>query len=244
MRTTAAESFPETKKASPSGEIFWNLLTFLMLLVVIGLLGIFALRRVDPRTLLQPFQAATASGPVGTAPAAALVPTGTQTPPALIETTATPEAASSSEVSTALPPTLTAPAGEAPTPSGGYAFQARPQPNWVASTVMHPDAGCGWLGVGGETFDLGGSPLVGMTVHLSGTLAGKPVDLLSLSGTATEYGPAGYEINLGEKPLASADALWLQLQDQAGLPLSGRVPVETRAGCDQNLVLINFRQTR
>jgi hypothetical protein len=63
-------------------------------------------------------------------------------------------------------------------------------------------------------------------------------------GTATQYGQGGYEFTLAEKPVASDQSLWVQLFDQAMLPLSDKVPFSTYAECNKNLALVNFNQVR
>jgi hypothetical protein len=58
------------------------------------------------------------------------------------------------------------------------------------------------------------------------------------------YGPGGYEFELGEGPVASTQTLWVQLLDQAMLPLSDKIYFDTFSECDKNLILINFNQVR
>jgi hypothetical protein len=113
----------------------------------------------------------------------------------------------------------------------------------IASLAFHPEAGCNWMGIAGQVFNLSGAPIsTSVTVHLEGVLASNQKDLTSLSGTATQYGEAGYEIVLASKPIASSGALWVQLLDQAGLPLSEQQYFDTYDSCDKNLIVINFRQ--
>jgi hypothetical protein len=101
------------------------------------------------------------------------------------------------------------------------------------------------MGVAGQVLNMSGAPIsTGIIVKLGGVLDGNPKDINSLSGTATQYGDAGYEIVLASKPIASSGTLWAQLLDQAGLPLSGQVYFDTYDSCDKNLVFINFRQVR
>jgi hypothetical protein len=70
------------------------------------------------------------------------------------------------------------------------------------------------------------------------------VSLLSLSGTARQYGEAGYEFYLGDQPLNSKADLWIQLLDQAQLAISPKIPLTTYSDCQKNLTLVNFRQVR
>jgi hypothetical protein len=45
-------------------------------------------------------------------------------------------------------------------------------------------------------------------------------------------------------PVASNDTLYLQLLDQAGLPLSDNVYIDTFNDCKKNLVLVRFKKNR
>jgi len=86
-------------------------------------------------------------------------------------------------------------------------------------------------------------PLAGLRVQVTGTLNGEPVDKLGLTGAATQYGPgAYYEIQLANAPVATDGALQIVLLNEAGQPLSSPVSFSTRAECNQNLVMLNFKQ--
>jgi len=65
---------------------------------------------------------------------------------------------------------------------------------------------------------------------------------LTLSGMTTSYGEGGYEITLHNTPIASEDAVWIQLLDQANLPLTEKIYFQTFDSCDSNLIHINFEQ--
>jgi hypothetical protein len=110
--------------------------------------------------------------------------------------------------------------------------------------VFHPELGCSWMGVAGQALNMDGSPIVGLTVKLEGTLAGEVISLLSLTGVARQYGEGGYEFMLANEPIASSGTMSIQLLDQAGLPLSDRVFFDTFEDCNQNLILVNFQQVR
>jgi hypothetical protein len=103
------------------------------------------------------------------------------------------------------------------------------------------------MGVGGRAFDLSGAPIAqGLFLQLGGTLAGDPIDppLLSMTGVVSNYGLGSYEFELTTEPVASQQTLWIQLFDQAMLPLSDKVYFDTFEECEQNLILINFNQVR
>ncbi len=156
-------------------------------------------------------------------PRPTFTPIPTNTPLVLFEPTATEE-----------PPTAS------PTP--GMPFEAEIQN--IDSTIIHPDTGCNWLGVGGTVEDMDKSPLLGVVLRVQGTLVGKSVDMYTVSGVSPSYGKSGFEFVLGEAPLPSNETLYIRLFDQAGLPLSDEVRFSTSAECNQNLVLIRFRKVR
>jgi hypothetical protein len=101
------------------------------------------------------------------------------------------------------------------------------------------------MGVAGRAFNMSGAPIAqGLFVKLGGSLDGQDVEMLSMTGTATQYGEGGYEFVLGEKPVASSETLWVELFDQAMLPLSDKIGFNTYSECTKNLTLVNFNQVR
>jgi hypothetical protein len=109
----------------------------------------------------------------------------------------------------------------------------------------HLDDGCNWMGVAGKVFTLNGEVVEqGVTIQLGGFLAGTTIDLLSVTGFATQYGPGGFEFVLADRPIATTNSLYLQLLDQAGLPLSEKIFFNTYEDCERNLILVDFQQFR
>jgi hypothetical protein len=106
------------------------------------------------------------------------------------------------------------------------------------------DLGCGWFGVGGTVDDINNSPIVGVVVRLTGTLNGNHIELTTVSGVSSDYGKAGYEFVLGGVPLESNKEMYVQLLDQAGLPLSEKVFLATSTDCEKNLILVRFKRNR
>lgn len=100
------------------------------------------------------------------------------------------------------------------------------------------------MGIGGQIFDNNGSPKQGMIIELGGTIQGLAVTGLAVSGTAQSYGPAGYELPISDGPIASSKTLFVQVRDQAGVAVSEQIFFDTFDDCEQNLILINFNQTR
>jgi hypothetical protein len=101
------------------------------------------------------------------------------------------------------------------------------------------NAGCNWLGIAGEVFDLQGDPVpVGeYQVHVweSG------IDNRVMVGGAPVYGPSGYEQFLFDSPRVEDHKLQLETRD--GRPVSPIYEVQTRATCHENLLYFVFIQS-
>ncbi len=243
---------------APRINIFGLILNILTVFVLLGALCIGTLFLVvfaNPRTSLNPFPPPTLPPTVApataTAPAAQrLPPTHTMEPP-----TETPEptvtgTASPTDIPTETPTqfvlvSLTpVPVTEAQDLSG-VAFglkEGSPQP---LPNFARPELGCAFLGVAGQAFDLAGNVISqGITIQLGGLLSGSILNQLSLTGATNLYGPGSYEFILADQPIASSNTLWVQLLDQAGLPLSEKLFFDTFDDCERNLILINFQQFR
>lgn len=107
--------------------------------------------------------------------------------------------------------------------------------------IWHKALGCDWMGVGGQVFGSDGWPEdETLVVELGGTIAGEPVSGITLTGTATQWGPSGYEFILGAEPVASHGTLWIQFYDLEGTGVSPRVLFNTYEDCEQNAILINM----
>lgn len=104
----------------------------------------------------------------------------------------------------------------------------------------HPELGCNWMGVGGQVFAPDGAPVVGLVVEVVGVLNGKQIAKLALTGNSTAFGPGGYEILLENKAISSQSALYVQLFDLDGKPISGQIYFNTYADCSKNLIVVNF----
>jgi hypothetical protein len=244
----------EAKKSpSTSGgsDLIWNILTLLVLLaaLICGLvmLNIF----INPNAGLNPF-------PPPTMPQRVSPPTATVTPRFVIEATWTMEPTPEPSLTPTPKPTSTvflteAPSGpstETPTASptlkpGQFNFVVQQGSPQAIPNVIRNEAGCNWMGVAGQAFSLNKSPVVGLFIQLGGTLNGQLFEtLLSMTGTAIEYGQGGYEFVISDKPLASSKTLWVQLLDQSNLPLSDKIYFDTFSECEKNLILINFSQVK
>lgn len=178
----------------------------------------------------------TPNRPLANVPATA---TNTRRPTPLPSTTPTfpPPTATRTPTST---PTDTATPGPPPTGTNTRApfpFTKDPRsPEYMQNFAN--SAGCNWLGIAGQVFDLDGNPVGGgqYRVHIWGSgIDGRP-----LVGGSTAYGPAGWEQFIFDAP--AVRDLNVQLETVNGTAVSQVYQVQTRASCNQNLTLFNFIQ--
>jgi hypothetical protein len=233
-----------TRKTS---AIIWNILTVLVLLTVLCVAGVFLMIFLNPTGSINPF-------PKPTLPAVAELPTSTPTPRVGLPATWTPTITPSPTITNTPLPSFTPTeivdeqvtlTPEAP-PEEGFPFVIQDPPGEPVyiQNIHYPDLGCDWMGLGGQAFALNEAPMKFLTVHLGGTLGGGTLDILTLTGTAPQYGEGGYEFTLADSVITSNDSVWVELLDQAGLPLSDKIKFDTFADCERNQILINFQQIR
>lgn len=234
----------QTFERSRTGDQFWNTMSWLVILCMGVVLVAFGMIFIDPSNSINPFP------PPTTAPTL-FIPTGTPTltPSVTVAVTSTPTLTPEPEEPTAtatISPTATLTPTEGPsaTPTINSAWPfIQGNSSVISGEVFHSNEGCK-LWVAGQALDMQGTPLVGITVQLGGYINAKSQYQLSLTGTALQYGPAGYEFTITDQAVASSEALWVQLLDQSGIPLSNRIYFDTYDDCQRNLILINFKKIR
>jgi hypothetical protein len=236
------------KQSGPRGGPMqiWDMLTILVLVLTACLVVYFAIVFFNPGSslnILQPGGGLFApKPPTATVGPIKLEPTWTASPTLVMTPTNTPRP-TFTPVPTNTPFSLVPPTKTPkPTNTPKAPFSASLQQ--VESTIIHPDLACNWAGIGGTIVDTSGSHVVGMVVVLRGTLDGKTIDQPTVSGINKEYGLSGFEFVLGNAPVASDKTLYVQLVDQANVPLSDKVFVTTSAECGKNLVLVRFKKNR
>ena len=136
-------------------------------------------------------------------------------------------------------PTATPTPAFTPTPTvppKPYALQ--PGAVIALPAFTHPEAGCAWMGVGGQVIDEDGQPVKDLVIAVSGPQNGVPTDWMGYTGAASAYGLGGFEIQLAGQ-VASAQYT-IQVFDLNGEPLSDPFRFTTSADCQQNLTLVNF----
>ncbi len=228
---------PKKKKRTNPGVV-WNLLTALVLLSTLCLVGAFMLVFINPYVGFNPFPPPTLPPVIGfptptaTLPVVTLPPTWTPSPTSPPLASATPS------------PSPTPPATPTPTPNvtpTPFPYELQPgTPSYTTSKIFHSAQGCNWLSVAGQVLDASGKAVV-VNVIVRGELADTPVELVTISGTAPQFGPGGFELQLADHPIASQHTLYIQLADPNGLPISPKVYFDTHESCDENITLINFR---
>lgn len=256
MDSTDFQDEPPPSRRNPVNlNIIWNILTVIVLLMTLCSAGTIAVIFFNPSVGFNPFPPPTPiqvlSLPTLT-PSPMLPPTWTPTdtpeptiPPTLLPTGTLPPSATPFSLVTPSPrPNTPPPTGTRP--AGGFQFVV--QSSHVISSNVIKATGCNWMGIGGQVVDLTGAPLTQLIIKLGGSLNGKLVDpngsVPTLTGVAPQFGPAGYEFVLANRPIASNMTLWLQIVDQADAPLSDKIYFETFDSCDKNLILMNFKQVR
>ncbi|MBL8080386.1 MAG: hypothetical protein JNM55_20615 [Anaerolineales bacterium] len=113
---------------------------------------------------------------------------------------------------------------------------------YIDSTIIHPDLACNWQGVGGTVVDANNADITGVVIRLVGMYNGKSKSEPTVTGVAPAYGKSGYEFFLGTVPILSKGELYVQILDQAGLPLSDNITIDTFNDCSKNLVLVRFKK--
>ncbi len=253
-----AFDYVETQQAprrNYSGLIF-NILTILVLIGVLCVGSVFLIIFLNPHVGFNPFPPPTRVQPI-------ILPTDTPTPPILLDPTWTPTPTPEPSATATPRPTNTPLFVETPTVSegtapaspsetlqptltpGGFSFVQQQGSPKAIGNIYDLNAGCNWLGVGGQALDMTGAPVVGLIVQLGGALEGRTfTGVVSMTGTALQLGPGGFVFELADRPVASKGALWVQLLDQQLLPLSDKIYFDTFADCEQNLIVIQFKQVK
>jgi hypothetical protein len=237
------ENFQTVRRKRPSriGSIFFNLLTFMVLIAILGAgaaaAALFVNPYIDVGFFYNPF-------PPPTVPARLGQPTATHTPAVPLPDVWTPTPSTTPEPTNTPTPVPTD--TPTPVPTGTQLpppFALQPG-NPVQIPNIANDDGCDWMGVGGQVFNMENQPIVNLGIHLEGELEGNPLDLDTITGSAPDIGPSGYVFNLGDHPIGSVDTIWVYVHDGSGSPLSDQVFFSTSTECNENFVMVNWRQVR
>lgn len=168
-------------------------------------------------------------------------PTATNTRSPTAEPSITPTFPPATNTPTSTPtPTETATPGPPPTATNTrspYPFtKAETSPLYLQNFANN--AGCNWMGIAGEVLDLNENPVGSgqYRVHVWGSGIDERVPV----GGAPAYGPSGYEQFLFNAPVIRDYNV--QLETSNGSVVSQVYSVQSRASCNQNLLIFNFVQ--
>ncbi len=222
----------------------WDMLAVVTVLATVALVAFFVFLFANPALAFAPLQPGI--------PTAFVLPSPTITPiqleatwtPTFILGTDTPTLAPTITLQPSNTPISLVPPTKTPTATNTPKAPYSATVSAIDSTIIHPDQGCAWAGIGGTVVDASGAPVLYRTLRLTGTFNGKPVDKLTVSGTALDYGQSGFEFVLGIAPAATNKQLTLQLLDQGGLPLADNLYIVTYNDCKKNLILVRYKANK
>jgi type VI secretion system secreted protein VgrG len=208
----------------------YNLLTILIILGGCGLLFAFITVWQNPYSALNPFPPLTPIPLViSQTPTPSLTPVPTDTP------TPTPTRTPTLTPTITLSPTETPVPG---TPTPFYGFTIPPTLGSTTVYISNPEqrGGCQWSSIAGTVADVNGNALNGYQIRI----LGGGVDETLISGTATGYGPGGFELPLGYDARDGQYAV--QLLDPGGTPVSDVYTITTSSRCDWNISVVRFTE--
>ncbi len=107
------------------------------------------------------------------------------------------------------------------------------------SQSAHPRLGCRWQGIAGEMRSMDGQP---MTRVIMVNVRGNGLNTFVVAGTATEHGPGGWEVFVGED--ARADIYHVTLMHTNGELLSETFRVRFPGNCQGTLARLDFKQVK
>jgi len=236
--------FDDTPPPPPKTPIrldMWDMLSILVLLVTLCLGAYFAAVFITPNASYNLLNPARNQPPTPTITQIQPPATWTPTPSGPTETpTLTLVPTFTLEPSPTLVSLITPSVTPTPTKTPKAPFSATV--TYIDSTIIHPEAACNWQGVAGTILDANNADMLGIAVRLTGFYNSKTKNELTVSGIAPAYGKSGFEFFLSTVPVGSDGLLNIQILDQAGLPLSDNIPINTYGDCTKNLVLVKFKK--
>ncbi len=252
--TTPAPAAP-ARQRNPGQVKWYNRLALIFLLLTPLLFICYLLILINPTFLLNPFPPRTAQALATLAPT--LTPQPTYTPTRTPTNTGTPTVTPRptwTTAATATPhPTLDLKVTGTPrgsllatrTPTGTPTPTPGPtqSPFNYTAEVLYQRAqlyGTNWSGIAGLIFGLDLKHQPGIGVKAWGDEPLGPSGQLLPSGTASQYGPSGWEFTLGDKPISGK--YYVQLYGSTGEAISPIVEVELKGDPRANLAYIIFRQ--
>lgn len=234
---------PSEPARAPAQVDLWDMLSILTLLLTLCIGGYFLAVFSNPNAKYNLLNPALNDPPTATITQIQPPATWTPTLPGPTET-----------ATVTLFPTFTLPASPTqvslitpsvtPTPTRTPKAPFSTTVTYIDSAIIHPEAGCNWQGIAGTILDASNADMLGIAVRVTGFYNGRTKNELTVSGIAPAYGKSGFEFFLGATPIASNGLLSIQILDQAGLPLSDNIPINTYGDCAKTLALVKFKKNQ
>lgn len=222
----------------------WDMLSIFLLLITFCVGLYFVAIYMSPNAAYNPLSPARAAAnflPTPTITQIQLLPTWTSTQSSITETpTLTLVPTFTLEPTVTVVSLITPSRTPSPTATPKAPFSATV--TYIDSTIIHPEAGCNWQGIAGTIVDANNADMIGIAIRVSGFYNGKTKNELTVSGIAPAFGKSGFEFFLSAVPISSDGLLTIQILDQAGLPLSSIIEIDTFSDCSKNLVLVKFKK--
>lgn len=179
-------------------------------------------------------------------PTETVPPSDTPEPSATPSNTITPSPTVTPTPSSTFTPENTDTPTPTPTATGPSPTSPPPLPFGLQGEVtfgenLYNSAGCQWQGIGGQVLDINGDPYTRpLVVHVFNT--SQTIDVRVNTGTNSNYGPSGFEVQVGTT--LTMETFFAELQTTNGTIISEPVQVDFPGICGQNAAIVTFQQLR
>ncbi|MFQ3534465.1 MAG: hypothetical protein SNJ58_01175 [Aggregatilineales bacterium] len=197
----------------------------------------------SPEPTLTPSATFTAEPPTAPPPTELPTVTPTETPIPTATETSTPTITPTPVVGGIIALSPTPALREAPPATQGGTRSPYPfSLNAIRYQAHDGSEGCRWQSLAGLVLNMQGQPRTreegSLTVRI--TSADGNIDEFHYTGEQPKFGPSGFEAFLGTTPRVGDYTV--QLLGITGVPISEKVTVQARSGCDENVVVVEFIQ--
>lgn len=241
------------RRRNPQQAPWYNRLSVMLLVLTLVFAACYLAIFLNPAFFLNPFppysQAMATFAPTLTPQPTYIptrTPTNTATPTNTLRPTRTPTSTATPRPTFDLTTTATPRdflSSRTPLPTATPTLGPTKSPFNYTAEVLYQRAqlyGTNWSGIAGLIFGLDLKHQPGIGVKAWGDEPLGPEGRLLPSGTATQYGPSGFEFTLGDKPVSGNYNV--QLLDANGQPISPIIEIDLQGDPRANLAYIIFRQ--
>jgi hypothetical protein len=111
-------------------------------------------------------------------------------------------------------------------------------PRQITAQSNSNEQDCDWLSIAGTVTGAFGQALLNLPIEVTGQGFAE----VQFSGSAPQFGPSGFEINVGDEP--EAKTFSVRVLTPFGEPASDYVVITTGETCQTNVVVIQFIQVQ